>query len=1005
MVGGSRHDEFFNVDDSHSSRSKATQLQQEQVFHELGKDVQILVQKIAEGYTKLEDLVSKEHDMAHSAILQEPVRAEVTAQEIDAGIETRRKIFLKSLKFAEIDQRHNDLADSWRATFKKVFTTYKNMTANEDKPKAPKQAFGAKKIGTEDENNDRNQTWVGFIDWLQSDGSLFYVQGKPGSGKSTLIKFLVGNENTKKVLHRWSSDASIIAHFFWKIGSPAQNSIKGFLCALIYRMLQNDERMAEHVLQNSPSLSSMTYYSDWSAEDLSNVLYFILEKDTRHRCIFIDGLDEVCEHDGIPKLVQLIEDILRFPNNKICVTSRPEEAVLNWLKGKDAPGLILEDLTRPDMRAFVLGELKPFHSKNIVSLETHELLVEKLISKSQGVFLWLQLAVRNLATWIQDEDPEETLLSQLEELPSELDQLYADMWGRLNEDNSECRGTTARYFYYALQDKGLVPMFPEVGFPSGFPEIQLPTLFQITCADGVKTQESLLSDGFTIDLTKVRELCEETKLDIRTRCAGLLQVTTPSMRGRLMEIVQGANSLPVQKGSADVDDTLFSRVSFIHRTAHDFLMDTETGQEILKHGVLSEAEMEARLLKGLLCVLTFLHSKFGVMGRSSSIFYRIRKLWESQDRDTSEEANKMIRIVQNMYDNGVIGADFPSWQPQAPFFSHLTDYALFDDFVLSSLKEANSKQLATDVLREAWDPDLSLYYGRDRAPSLRLIDSLISMGANPHVYGINRRQEMGSMEPFVRQGTALTNLLMASMKSIDDGKHLDSDSARTMLKAAVSMAMSCPDLSATALLVVRVKKDGEASLMNTTWLNRPETFIRSEMAWLLYEVDLKFLLLRLFPDVAVDVAEDVLRSSQGVELLPRLKHPSSTIRFTLTRDDASKDIICHRISSQNSTPKLTERIFPPDALIRKAGEVKTALEKEDSVYEWVMQLTREPSAEKVDLESAMISLAKEKLGFCTLLEAGDSPTLQDVEHMEEFRKLYPGVIKELKAAISEANPA
>ncbi|KAM5343823.1 hypothetical protein ACJ41O_012360 [Fusarium nematophilum] len=745
----------------------AIELQQSEDFDGLATDVQNLVTQIAQGHTKLEDLVRTEHDVAREVVVQETfqtqrainthVTAQVQALGTNATTEAQHRSFLQSLKFPEINQRYNDLMDSRNASFKRVFASYEAMTRKGDDSRVTQDGNREDASTREHGRNEIGQAWAEFIEWLQSSDSLFCIRGKPGSGKSTLVKFIIDNKNTSQLLCRWSPKATIVSHFFWKIGSSPQNTIKGLLSSLVYRSLDGNQEMVRHILDRFRHLSSNTYYHDWSTQDLKTVLYFILEKDTQHRCVFVDGLDEICAEDGLSKLTQSLDEILKFPNIKMCVTSRPETLVMSWLKKKNVPGVLLEDLTRPDMWSFVRKELKPFLSNDSLCPEAHDKLAEKLVWKAQGVFLWLHLATRSLTTGIQNEDSEEMLLTRLGGLPSELEKLYADMWQRLNENNSVYRETAARYFRYALQEGGLIPMFPEVGYPSGYPEIQESTLFQIACAESVKIQEVLLTSTDTVTVTEMEQLCEKTRLDIQNQCAGLLRVRTPRMRGRMIEILGRANDLDLQ-GTKGVDDALFSGVDFIHRTAHDFLTDTETGQNILKYGRWSESEVKIRLLKGLLCLLRFLRSEYGVMGRSSSIFYRATKLSESQGDQELQEAVKVLQLVQNLYDNKVIGADRPSWQLQAPFLSHLTDHAQFDDFVISSLAREDSRILATEVLRDGWDPDGSLYYNRGRTPSARLVEALISQGADPHAYGLNGKQEMGRMEPLARQGTPFTNL-------------------------------------------------------------------------------------------------------------------------------------------------------------------------------------------------------------------------------------------------------
>lgn len=1048
--------------ESYSSRSDAIELQQTDNFKTLTNDVQSLVAQITQGHTKLEGLVRAEHDMTREVVAQETVKTqkainthvttEVQALGTNALTEAQRNSFLQSLKFPEMNQRYNDLMNSREASFKRVFASYEEMTSpgngsqvtqdtnrtylsscqrfndlmNSRKASfklvfAPYEEMTGPGNGsqiTQDadrtylsgyqlERNEINQTWAEFIEWLQSSDNLFCIRGKPGSGKSTLVKFIIDNKNTTQLLLRWSQTATIISHFFWKIGSSPQNSVKGLLCSLVYRTLHGNQDMIDHAIHHFHHLSSNTSYHDWSMEDLETVLFFILEKDTRHLCIFVDGLDEICNKDGLFKLTQSIEKILKFSNVKICVSSRPETLVMNWLEKKNVRGVLLENLTRPEMVTFVHKELEPFISNKTISSETYEMLTHGLVWKAQGVFLWLHLATRSLATGIQNEDSEEMLRARVGELPTELTQLYVNMWQRLNENNSIYRNTAARLFRYALQDQHGIWVRPGSNSDSNSVDFQQPTLFQIACAESIETQDVLLAGTSCIDFTEGQRLCEKTKIDIQNRCAGLLRIESPRMQGELMKLVGKADGLDLPEGTEDVNDALFSRLIFIHRTAHDFLMDTEAGQDILKCGMLSESEVESRLLKGLFCLLRFVRSKYGIVCHPRDIVRLVIRLSETPANEGLEEAIELLQIVQNFYNNVVIRDRRPSWQPRAPFFSLLTDHAQFDDFIISSLAQRDSSVLATEVLREAWDPDFSLSDRNSKGPSGRLVEALISMGADPHAYAVNRHQFIDAMAPFARQGTAFTNLLSCGILSVDgNGSYecLRRDCAREMLKAMVSMATICPDLSATTLALGYIDESGKMSLANLWWLNKLQTSYTGIHLLLLYEVDMKFLLLRLLSMLAVKIDEDNVDRSQVNELLPRLENPSAKLSFIIDRNGVSKTPACHRVSAELSTPKITEHLFPPATDLRKKSHQVRAPEKIGSAYEDVMRLTRDPSVETVDLESAVVSLADKRLGFCTLLEAGMIPTLQYLKFWEK-RQVHSSTIAQLKAAASSVLPA
>jgi type II secretory ATPase GspE/PulE/Tfp pilus assembly ATPase PilB-like protein len=73
----------------------------------------------------------------------------------------------------------------------------------------------------------------GFRSWLQSPGSLFWVSGKPGCGKSTLMKY------TLKILQAQPEilslcDPTIISFFFYQQGQQQEKSFTGLLHSLVY---------------------------------------------------------------------------------------------------------------------------------------------------------------------------------------------------------------------------------------------------------------------------------------------------------------------------------------------------------------------------------------------------------------------------------------------------------------------------------------------------------------------------------------------------------------------------------------------------------------------------------------------------------------------------------------------------------------------------------------------------------------------------------------------------
>lgn len=161
-------------------------------------------------------------------------------------------------------QRYNDVMDSKDSTFELVFLSFDHMSHQDDPDDG--QSLDVNVVDesdsssyTESESNpsqdskdlmtEIDEKWCGFMSWLQSDkDKIFWIRGKPGSGKRTLMKFMIDNDNTERLLDSWRPGTKILSHFFWKIGSQPQNSIKGLLCSLTYYILSGCNRKNDQVL-------------------------------------------------------------------------------------------------------------------------------------------------------------------------------------------------------------------------------------------------------------------------------------------------------------------------------------------------------------------------------------------------------------------------------------------------------------------------------------------------------------------------------------------------------------------------------------------------------------------------------------------------------------------------------------------------------------------------------------------------------------------------------------
>lgn len=57
--------------------------------------------------------------------------------------------------------------------------------------------------------------WSNFADWLKNGSRIYWISGKAGSGKSTLMGYIVRNPQTTDFLRTWVGDRSLLTVRFF----------------------------------------------------------------------------------------------------------------------------------------------------------------------------------------------------------------------------------------------------------------------------------------------------------------------------------------------------------------------------------------------------------------------------------------------------------------------------------------------------------------------------------------------------------------------------------------------------------------------------------------------------------------------------------------------------------------------------------------------------------------------------------------------------------------------
>ncbi|KAF7507899.1 hypothetical protein GJ744_009933 [Endocarpon pusillum] len=554
-----------------------------------------MLRHLTSDLTKIESLVSSEHEKTRKCVsdFQNSLEAVHTNK-------NKRQRLLQSLQFDAMNNRRTQIDPPYSNTFEWVF-------------KAKDSDVGSS-----------------FRTWIQSDKPVFWISGKPGSGKSTLMKYLSSDVPALERLSTGLLNCVVYSYFIWNSGSKIERSLRGMYCSLLHQIFKKTPKIADRTLQKHPELLDHNSLSDWEMMELSGLLNSVLRLHRQPICLFIDGLDEIDAQENPLDLVEIIQGISAGDKVlKLCISSRPEpvwNASLNNL-----PSLRLQDLTRQDMSVTAKGLLNKYFPSFLLQRSTAEvdIIVNSLLNKAEGVFLWLHLALRSLQRGLCGEESEADLFRRLEVLPQGIQQLYQDMWKRLGDDESLFRQQAAHYFNLVTRWSSLY----EDSHIQDLPFDQSITSLGVLLASDKSIQEIILrrKDKFT-ESSATMEALRNIKNKVETRCAGLLEL---SPTGNIPERIDLTPDKLFARGKIKN-----FRISFVHRTARDYLLNTAEGLELLNAWSYTDEELNSSIIKAMICYALVLANpnrcgfKIPTLGSQTWVF------------DTDLNLQRVLRVLE-----------------------------------------------------------------------------------------------------------------------------------------------------------------------------------------------------------------------------------------------------------------------------------------------------------------------------------------------------------------------
>uniref|UniRef100_A0A8H7KD73 Nephrocystin 3-like N-terminal domain-containing protein n=1 Tax=Bionectria ochroleuca TaxID=29856 RepID=A0A8H7KD73_BIOOC len=277
-----------------------------------------------------------------------------------------------------------------------------------------------------------------YLEWNRNESSdVLWIEGKPGSGKSTLSKLIVrklkkeqmdasqndvfrdGQRNTREDQGFGSPQDwnTIIAEFYYSFrGGITETSHELMLRSIVYQIWKQNRRLFPLLRDRYRQLKEMSdneaeKMSLWSYDDLRTALQSLHQIDFPLKIVnVVDGMDESdnARRDDVLGFLPGLSTRTSHCTIKILIASRPETDIKLHLAR--ARRIVLQEVNTEDIQKVVatgiekLKRLSTGYENNETLLpsernrdrDSFSTIKDYIVDNSRGVFLWVSLILRDL---------------------------------------------------------------------------------------------------------------------------------------------------------------------------------------------------------------------------------------------------------------------------------------------------------------------------------------------------------------------------------------------------------------------------------------------------------------------------------------------------------------------------------------------------------------------------------------------------------------------------------
>ncbi|KAJ5365727.1 hypothetical protein N7517_008613 [Penicillium concentricum] len=506
-------------------------------------------------------LFGKDVARVQNAVAVEEVDKVYSEDTVSTDHETTIQDFLvEAIKFSSMTDREESVTVAHSKTFEWIFA---------DKPNPVFQRWQSKNS---------------LSGWLQSgehQEGIYWISGKAGSGKSTLMRFVMHHAQKMSLLRSWARNERLITagFYFWISGTLEQRTQTGLIRHLLAQLLDQQRYLIPLVF---PYTRTVKASISWDLPELTAALNSFLDYAGRGGkvCLFIDGLDEFAgDHQQI---VEFFKDcVASYSHVKICLSSRPL-FTFRAAFGTN-PNLELHELTRRDMLHFAQDHLNgdPLIIQVLTKdEEAASKLIKSIVTAADGVFLWVLLVVQSLLRRGNYQDVWQ-MHEYLGQHPTDLDDLFTYFLFDSASNNQTLIASRLFQLIHARQ---------EACYATRHEDAASMSLWEFALADQFEEIVGQIpKDVQQASEKDIIRICEVTKTRLSRECAGLIVTHSSGLSTGMLR--RNTPSPAEQLG--------YSKVSYVHRTVKDFLSLPHVRSRLLEHMVGSSFEPHTSLLTSI----------------------------------------------------------------------------------------------------------------------------------------------------------------------------------------------------------------------------------------------------------------------------------------------------------------------------------------------------------------------------------------------------------------------